>query len=331
MGPLHRPDASRALTAGGLVALALLGAGAWWLAGRPAAVGPEVQASRTAEAASAASAPLADHRATVELAQEAPSAAQSTTSSASKAAFSFDTAPDLYQLATDSINSSDPGVLFNGLDAVNACTIRAKTRSAFEQLAAGPQTLQALAAKELLRRCGGFFTNDFAANQGLRKRYLQRLEGNEGRYLHRAKAQQPLDERFAALLATQDWQMFVGYMHEVMPGALKAQGIEPGSEQAESEQALLFGVAWMQVACDMGRDCSGRNIMDVAQCAEHGHCPGAAEAELAAELNEHQLKMFRQFRERISAAVRARDLGFFGLGPRDSRRPAGMQGEASDQ
>lgn len=293
-----------------LAALALLGAGLGWWVKRPAAPVSAPDAPLPTPAGQvAASTPLPERSTPATPKDAAPAAAL-----AAPRPVSWDTAPDLYQLATDSINSSDPGVLFNGLEAVMVCMSRAKSRSDLEQLAAGPRTRQALAAKELLRRCGGFFTNDLAANQGLRKRYLQRLEGNGGRYLHRAQAQKPLDERFAALLATQDWQMFTGFMHEVMPGALKAQGIEPGSEQAESEQALLFGVAWLQAACDMGQDCSGRNIMYVARCAEHGRCPGSVEAELSEGMSEAQKAAVRQFREKIAAAVRARDLGFFGLG-----------------
>lgn len=300
-----QPHARRRGIAALLAALALLGAGVGWWISRPAAPVSAPDAPLPAPAGQvAASTPLPERSTPATSKEAAPAAAL-----AAPRPVSFDTAPDLYQLASDSINSSDPGVLFNGLDAANVCTIRAKTRSDLEQLAAGPTTPQALAAKELLRRCGGFFTNDFAANQGLHKRYLQRLEGNEGRYLHRAKAQKPLDERFAALLATQDWEHFVGYMHEVMPGALKAQGIA-----ADSEPAMFFGVAWMQAACDKGQDCSGRNIMYVARCAEHGHCPGSVEAELSEGMNESQRAAVRQFREKIAAAVRARDLGFFGLG-----------------
>jgi hypothetical protein len=307
MSSLRRPARARRI-ASALVALALLGIGSWWLASGPAAEvllpGPQAKAGPVA-----ASAPPPNRRALARSAEVAQIAAPPAAANASPPIVDFDTAPDLYKLAVDSINSADPGVLFNGLDAVNVCTIRARTRSAFEQLAAGPQTPQALAAKELLRRCGGFFTNDFAANDGLRKRYLQRLEGNAGRYRHRAAAQGSLDERFAALLATQGWPMFVGYMSEVMPGALKAQGIA-----ADSQQAMFFGVAWMQAMCDMGRDCSDRSALYLAACAEHGRCPGSVEAELAEGMNESQKTAVRQFRERISAAVRARDLGFFGLG-----------------
>lgn len=103
--------------------------------------------------------------------------------------------------------------------------------------------------------------------------------------------------------------MFVASMSEVMPGTLKAQGFT-----MDSEQAVFFSVAWMQVTCDMGQDCSDRNIMYVARFADRGRCADSVEAELSDEMNESQRAAVRQFREKIAAAVRARDLGFFGLG-----------------
>lgn len=311
MTQLRRSGASTAGRRGRIAltlgALAVVGAGAWWLARGPAAEvplpGPQAAASQVV-----ASTPPPDRLAPAKLVETTPIASRPPAASAPPTTVSFETAPDLYHLASDSINSSDPGVLFNGLDAVRSCRATLKTRGQYEQLAAGPQTRQALAAKELLQRCGGFFNNDHAAITGLLQRYLQKLKGHEGRYLHRATSQTPLGERFAALLATQDWQMFVASMSEVMPGTLKAQGIA-----MDSEQAMFFGVAWLQVTCDLGQDCSGRNILYVARCADHGRCPGSAEAEMSDEMNESQRAAVRQFREKLAAAVRARDLGFFGL------------------
>jgi len=225
---------------------------------------------------------------------------------ASGPALNFDRSSDLYKLATDSINQSDPLALYNGWLATSACVSVQNTRSQHEQLAASDRSRRALAAQELLRRCNGFFNNDRAANSGLLKRFADRLAADKTRYFSGVTPGDMSQAHVDAMLAAQDWQTLLAMQYQLLPGARASLGIQAGSAQE-----MLLALAWLQAGCDLGRDCSDRSIMYIARCADSGRCPGSIEAAFSEGLASAQSEEVQQFRKRIVQAFLARDGRFF--------------------
>lgn len=225
-------------------------------------------------------------------------------------ALTFDRAQDLYKLATQSIDASDPLVLYNGWQATQACMSVLKARSQYEQLAAADSTPKSSAAKALLQRCAGFFNNDLAANSGLLKRFGDKLANDNTHYFGGLSTGDMTQQNVDAMLGARDWATFVAMQYQVMPGVAAALGIAPGS----AEEAYL-GIAWLQASCDLGKDCSGQSVMYIARCADSGKCPGSIEAEYAEGLSAQQKAEIQKYRAKIVQAFLSQDKLVFKIVP----------------
>ena len=100
------------------------------------------------------------------------SAAKALTASNALSRLDFDSADDLYALATAAVNSSDAMTLHNGWHAAFSCRLTPQSRAQYEALiadSAGDAVAQERkrAAGVVLRKCAGFFNNDASANADL--------------------------------------------------------------------------------------------------------------------------------------------------------------------
>ena len=126
-------------------------------------------------------------------------------SSAQQKPLTFESAGDLYALASRALNSKDPMELYNGWIATRICTRAASDRATLEHLIAiGGKELSRFeavrSAKIIINRCHGFFNNDHAANLGFEARFEEKIRTNPDFYFEGAASTAPTDEQFASIL-----------------------------------------------------------------------------------------------------------------------------------
>ena len=124
----------------------------------------------------------------------------------------FDSADDLYGLATAAANSNNVMTLHNGRHAALSC-VMAPTRIELETLIAGGRgdlvdEERKRAAALVLRRCAGFFNNDKAANDALRRRFRSSLQAHDGEYSVGMTQGGPTDKQIALAIQRGDWVTF---------------------------------------------------------------------------------------------------------------------------
>lgn len=160
-----------------------------------------------------------------------------------------------------------------------------------------------------LRKCAGFFNNDRAANEALRRRLRESLLAHAGEYVDGVGQGGPSDQQIALAIDRGDWQTFTGASHQLLPRVWARAGIA-----RDSEDALMYGVAWQQALCELGRDCTPDGLSYVLLCALHEQaCAGSWEAFGRRGISDRQAVKVARLRSEIVAAYRRRDMAYFGL------------------
>jgi hypothetical protein len=177
----------------------------------------------------------------------------------------FDSAENLYAIATAAAGSNDVMTLHNGRHAALSCFM-APPRAQAEALVAGGrgdaiQEERKRAAGVLLRKCAGFYDNDEAANFALRRRLQSGLQAHAGEYRSGTTQGGATDKQIVLAIERGDWVTFGSAYSDIWPRALARAGIAP-----ESETALLFRVAALAALCDIGQDCSPNGLSYVIRC-----------------------------------------------------------------
>lgn len=300
----------RWLWAAGLAAIGLaLIAGVWLFTAEPGDRGAGALIPPAAN-------PVANTPGRTAVATHPPAAATAAASSRPLSRLDFDSAEDLYALATSAANSNDLMTLHNGRHATLSCISTPQTRAQYEALVAtgrGDATSEERkrAAAVVLRKCAGFFNNDFAANDALRRRLRDGLLAHAGEYIIGLSQGPPTDKQMIAAIERGDWQTFSGAFGEIWPRVWARAGIEP-----KSEDALLFGVASLQALCELGQDCSPNGLAYTIQCALHAEmCAGSWQSFHLRDISAEQAVKVRRFRNEIVDAYRRKDAAYFGLIP----------------
>jgi len=276
----------------------------------------------------------APNKATLPLVSESPNSPEARTvarpvtagtASAPKAApmqemkakpLNFNSAEDLYALASSAANSSDPMTAYNGYLALRSCTGVVLRQDELEKMVAlggnSPEAIERVrSASIVLRRCAGFFNNDRAANIELLKRlgYGFRSKANSY-YGDPLGGGPPTDEQFAEVIVRGDWHTFSWLMSEMMPRARASASIKP-----DSEDDLYFSTAWLQANCDLGNNCTASGLSYLISCADFGRCLGSWENTFVNGLSEKQRAAVSDYRNQIVQAFLSKNMKFFGLGP----------------
>lgn len=245
----------------------------------------------------------------------APVAAAPAASRAPPGRLDYDSADDLYALASAAANSADLMTQLNGWHALRSCTWTPQTRVQYEALAAGGPSdatgrERKRAAGVVLRKCAGFFNNDASANDELRKRLRERLLAHDGEYVAGISQGGPNDKQIIAAIGRGDWQTFAGATHLILPRVWARMDVAP-----DSEAALMFGVGAIQALCELGQDCSPNGLSYAIQCVNDGACPGSWEAFGSLGISAAQLVKVHQHRRAIVEAYLRQDAAYFGLKP----------------
>lgn len=219
---------------------------------------------------------------------------------------SYETAPDLFSFASAAADSVDADLLYQGWLATVACQRVKDDAALFEAALADADVRRAAAAGTALARCHTFVLNDRAAFDGLRRRMRDKLMVDGQRFLPGLGEGPMTDAQFARTIRHGDWTAFDAAVAFHLKRMLGSRGIPEGSADAHS-----FGIAFLQAACELGRDCTGASLSYLLNCAEAGYCPGSLEAVLNQGLDAQTAWTVAKYRGEIVAAVKARDTGYF--------------------
>ncbi|MEO6278247.1 hypothetical protein [Roseateles sp.] len=228
---------------------------------------------------------------------------------------SFDSTEDLYEYANAAVNSSNARVVYDGWLAARGCAMLRSSRDEYERKITTSEIdsngEQARAIRMVIKRCRGFFDNDRAANSGLSARLAQKVRAtNNGLYVAGISTGAPSAEQFGDVVARRDWVTFSAIQGLLLPKTLQAAGIANGSEEA-----ILFSIAWMKSACDIGMDCTPTGFSYASRCADTGQCPGSWEKEAEIGMTAAYKEKIGHYQAQIAEAVASRNYKFFGFGP----------------
>jgi hypothetical protein len=224
---------------------------------------------------------------------------------------SFESEPDLYAVANTAVNSNDPLDLYNGFIATMGCMDIAVDKDKYKAIATKEnEDLRKAASLKLLTRCRGFIDNDYTANAELRNRITTKIKTLSDGYFagvtHGAKAS---DSQIAHVITSGDWHSFLLMSSSIAP---RTETYRRVSDNAK--ESILYLSAWMQVGCDLGRNCSSEGFTYLKNCAEHNQCTGSFENELKAGLSDSELERVKVYRQEIGQAFQSKNFRYFGLG-----------------
>lgn len=219
---------------------------------------------------------------------------------------------DLFGLAMRRADSDRAAELLDGWWAASTCISVSASREVLQRQALlqgqGPEGReQQRAAAALLHRCKGFLDNDLSANLGLRARLVLKLSQHPDVYVPGPVHVPMTDLQFARAVEHGDALGFRAAFNFGFPDRLASRLASSDADRS------LVGLAFAQAACDLGLDCSAEGVDYLLGCGLAGRCNGSLEAFWQHGLDVEERARVRRFRDGIVAAVRARDLSYFGL------------------
>lgn len=231
----------------------------------------------------------------------------------------YDQVEDLFAYATLAADSTERGTIINGWYAVQDCrAVKTDRDRLTERSSYGGTDAQdirvAAAARQVLRRCKGFFDNDVSAIMGLRERLRVQLNAIDAdAYLASGLSGPISDAQFLRVIESGDGLTFSSALVDIRPQLVSRLRYLEGSADA-----AIVGVALLVAQCDLARSCNRSSLNHQINCALSGHCEDP-QVDLYAGLTPDSKAKVVEMAAAIVAAFRARDARFFGF-PRQPRR-----------
>jgi hypothetical protein len=195
------------------------------------------------------------------------------TASSPRRAHSFAQDPDLWTLAVEASNSSDPQLQRAGWIAARECpallglqeTLTVQIQSAGHARAPRDEALHTL-----LARCRGFATADANLSKATVDKLRRWSEKSSPARAREAEA----PDNLLMQLAQRDPTLVDGAIVK-LAHVLIAQTTSGQDAVANERKSDLLMMAALGAACDLGRDCSATAFQSLLQCAMVGACQGS--------------------------------------------------------